>query len=180
MHLSSTIKSLPPTNSFPKLHGLILLAPAPPTPLILPEEMAKQQLTAFDTIEAATFTVTHVLCASPLPEYVVSSLAIDAVAGNQFAKTAWPKYGMQEDILEEARSITLPTLVLAGGKDKVETMERVKETCGHLSGVVEARKTLIVLDRTGHLMMLEAPDEVGREIEKFVGRIVREVGGPKY
>ncbi|KAJ8064340.1 hypothetical protein OCU04_006684 [Sclerotinia nivalis] len=179
MHLSFTVETLPPTKSFPKLRGIALLAPAPPTSLILPEEMAKQQLTAFDTIEAANFTITHVLSATPLSDHVVGSLVTNAVTGNQCAKAAWPKYGMKEDILEESRKITLPTLVLAGGDDKVETLERVKETLDNLSGVVEERKTLIVLDGVGHLMMLEAPNEVSREIVGFVGRVVREVVQPK-
>ncbi|KAF7875197.1 hypothetical protein EAF04_002369 [Stromatinia cepivora] len=71
MHLSFTVETLPPTKSFPKLRGLALLAPAPPTPLILPEEMARQQLTAFNTIEAAKFTITHILSATPLSDHVL-------------------------------------------------------------------------------------------------------------
>ncbi|KAF7907765.1 uncharacterized protein EAF01_005351 [Botrytis porri] len=109
MHLSSTMESIPPRESFPKLQALILLAPAPPTPLILPEEMTKQQLTAYDSIEAATFVIAHVQSSSPLSEHVVSSLATNALAGNQDAKAAWPKYGMQENTLKEARNIALPT-----------------------------------------------------------------------
>lgn len=58
MHLSSTVESLHPIKPYPKLQGLILLAPAPPNPLVLPAEMAKQQSTAFDTIESA---ITHTL-----------------------------------------------------------------------------------------------------------------------
>ncbi|EDN90609.1 hypothetical protein SS1G_00009 [Sclerotinia sclerotiorum 1980 UF-70] len=179
MHLSFAIETLPPTRSFPKLRGLVLLAPAPPTSLVLPEEMAKQQLTAFDTIEAANFTVTHILSTTPLPDHVVGSLVTNAVTCNQCAKPAWPEYGMKEDILEESRMITVPTLVLAGGDDKVETLERVKETLDNLSGVVEKRKTLIVLDGVGHLMMLEAPNEVSGEIVGFVGKVMREMAQPK-
>ncbi|KAF5875623.1 putative hydrolase protein [Botrytis fragariae] len=176
MHLSSTIESLSPTKSFPRLQALILLAPAPPTPLILSEEMTKQQLTAYDSIEAATFVIAHVLSSSPLSEHVVNSLATNALAGNQYAKSAWPKYGIQENILEEARNIALPTLVFAGGDDRVETLERVKETLCNLSGVAEERKSLIILDGIGHLMMLEAPDMLSHEIERFVDGIVHVVG----
>ena len=175
MHLSSTIESLSPTKSFPRLQALILLAPAPPTPLILPEEMAKQQLTAYDSIEAATFVIAHVLSSSPLPENVVSSLAANALAGNQYAKAAWPKYGMQENILEEARNITLPTLVFAGGDDKVETVERLRETFRNLSRVAEERKSLMVLEGIGHLMMLEAPEKLSREIQGFVDGVMHVV-----
>ncbi|KAF7904039.1 hypothetical protein EAF00_001373 [Botryotinia globosa] len=176
MHLSSTIETLSPTKSFPRLQALILLAPAPPTPLILPGEMTKQQLIAYDSIEAATFVVAHVLSSSPLAEHVVSTLATNALAGNQYAKAAWPKYGMQENILEKARNIALPTLVFAGGDDRVETVERVKETLRNLSGVAEERKSLIVLDGIGHLMMLEAPEILRHEIERFVDETVHVVG----
>ncbi|TGO46317.1 hypothetical protein BOTNAR_0596g00070 [Botryotinia narcissicola] len=176
MYLSSTIESLSPTKSFPRLQALILLAPAPPTPLILPEEMTMQQLIAYDSIEAATFVVAHVLSSSPLAEHVVSTLATNALAGNQYAKAAWPKYGMQENILEKTRGIALPTLIFAGGNDRVETVERVKETLRTLSGVAEERKSLIVLDGIGHLMMLEAPNILSREIENFVGEIAHVVG----
>ncbi|KAF7941566.1 hypothetical protein BELL_0330g00050 [Botrytis elliptica] len=127
MHLSSTIESLSPTKSFPRLQALTLLAPAPPTPLIFLEEMTKQQLTAYDSIEATTFVVAHVLFSSPFSEHVVSSLATNALAGNQYAKAAWPKYGMHENILEKVGNITSPTLVFAGGDDRVETVERVRK-----------------------------------------------------
>ncbi|KAF7955510.1 uncharacterized protein EAE97_000769 [Botrytis byssoidea] len=176
MHLSSTIESLSPAKSFPRLQALILLAPAPPTPLILPEEMTKQQLIAYDSIEAATSVVAHVLSSSPLAEHVVSTLATNALAGNQYAKAAWPKYGMQENILEKTRGIALPTLIFAGGNDRVEMVERVKETLRTLSGVAEERKSLVVFDGIGHLMMLEAPDILSRKIEKFVDEIAHVVG----
>ncbi|TEY45011.1 hypothetical protein BOTCAL_0337g00070 [Botryotinia calthae] len=175
VHLSSTIESLSPTKSFPRLQVLILLAPAPPTPLILPEEMAKQQLTAYDGIEAATFVIAHVLSSSPLPENVVSSLATNALAVNQYAIAAWPKYGMQENTLEEARNIILPTLVFADGYDKVETVERLMETFSNLSRVAEERNSLMVLDGIGHLMMLEAPDKLNREIQRFVDGVMHVV-----
>jgi 3-oxoadipate enol-lactonase len=154
-------------NQNPGLKGLILLAPAPPTPLILPEDMKEQQISAYSCPEAAEFVVRNVLTSSPVSDQQVKSLVEDMLKGNEYAKKAWPAYAMGEDILEQVRGIRTKVLVIVGAKDKVEVLEKVrKEVLGNIMGA-----ELKVLEGNGHLVLVEKPEEVAELIAGFVGSL---------
>lgn len=146
------------------LLGVILISPAPTTPLILPPEMREQQLHAYDNPEPATFVAKNVLTASfqsrDLPHFVVP----DMLRGSKLAREAWPAYAMAEDVSSEVDRIRVPVLVLAAEKDLVEPVERIKtEVCGRISGA-----ELEVLPGSGHLSPLDAPEEVAESIVRFL------------
>ena len=107
------------------LRGMVLIAPAPPTPLVLPGEMREQQLAAYSSSQSAQFVVRNVLSGSLLSSETIQELVEDMMRGNEFAKAAWPAYVMGEDIVNETRKIDVPVLVVVGEKDRVETVERV-------------------------------------------------------
>ncbi|PVH85512.1 alpha/beta-hydrolase [Cadophora sp. DSE1049] len=156
-------------NRLPGLKGVILLAPAPPTPLELPEEMREQQRTAYCSPESAEFVVRNVLssCTPPLSDPIVKSLVDDMLKGNIFAREAWPSYGMGEDVVVEARKIDVPVLVVAGGLDRVEPVERLrKEVLGNVRGAV-----FVVVDGAGHLLMVERPGVVAGYVERFLEQV---------
>ena len=147
----------------PGLKSVILLSPAPLTPFQLPEDMREQQIHAYDTAESATFVAANVLTASARGE-VVAALVEDQLKGNEWAKAAWPKYGMAEDYGELSGSIAVPVLVLAAEKDVVEPVERVREVfekIGTQWGIIEG---------SSHLSPVECVEDVARAIEEFVGR----------
>ncbi len=156
-------------NQNTDLKGLMLCAPAPPSALVLPKEMQAQQLSAYTSPEAAQFVVRNVLTSptSNLSSSTIERVVQDMLCGNESAKKAWPEYAMGEDIVEEARKIDVPTLVLVGSEDRVETVERVKSQT--LPLIQEAR--LGVIEGAGHLLMLEKTEEVALLVEDFVGRI---------
>ncbi|KAF5553197.1 alpha beta-hydrolase [Fusarium napiforme] len=146
------------------LAGLVLLGPAPPTPLVLPEEMRNQQISAYNNTQNAEFVVRNVLTAKPLADDTIDGIVEDMLKGNPSAKAAWPRYAMIENIQELCRRISTPSIVIAGAKDQVEPVARVKaEVCGNIS-VAE----LIVLERVGHLAPVEAPEKVAEIISSFV------------
>jgi pimeloyl-ACP methyl ester carboxylesterase len=67
------------------LRGLVLVAPAPPTPLLLPPpEMREQQKAAYESAESARWSVSHVL-ANPenLDEKGIEMAVRDSLQGNQ-------------------------------------------------------------------------------------------------
>jgi 3-oxoadipate enol-lactonase len=137
--------------------------------LELPEEMRKQQIEAYESPEAAEFVVRNVLTATVLGDEVVKELVEDMMRGNEWAKKAWPDYGMGEDILEDVEGVRLPVLVITGELDKVETVERVRrEVLENLKG----EKDMVVIEKVGHLLPLEAPERVAGLIEGFVGKVV--------
>jgi 3-oxoadipate enol-lactonase len=146
------------------LKGVVLIAPAPPTPLVLPTDMKEQQLLAYSNPESAEFVVRNVLTSSKLNDEVVKMLVEDMMKGNAFAKAAWPSYAMAEDILKDAKKIDVPVLVIAGREDRIETEERVKtEVVANVKGA-----ELVVVEGSGHLLPVEAPGEVSRLIREFV------------
>lgn len=150
------------------LKGVVLIAPAPPTPLILPPEMKSQQIAAYSSPESAEFVIRNVISSSKLDDGVVSMLVEDMMKGNEFAKAAWPAYAMGEDIMEKAKKIQVPVRVVAGGLDRVETLERLmQEVLGNIGGA-----EMVVVESSGHLLPLEAPAEVSRHVKAFVEKIM--------
>lgn len=149
---------------------MILLAPAPPTPLELPKEMRAQQREVYSTRESAELVVRNVLTATKLSDGVVKGLVGNMMAGNEFAKDTWPEYGMSEDIAREARKIDVPTLILGGEMDRVEPVERLRT---EFLGSVR-RSEMVVVRGFGHLLPIEAPREVAGYVEDFVRKVEEE------
>jgi pimeloyl-ACP methyl ester carboxylesterase len=146
------------------LKGLILIAPAPPTPFELPPDMKETQISAYSTPASAEFVVRNVLSSSALSDETIKTLVEDMVKGNEFAKKAWPAYGMKEDILEDSRRINVPVLVIAGEYDRVEPPERF--TAGVLGNIKAAE--MVVIEGSGHLLPVEAPSKVAQSIAGFL------------
>jgi pimeloyl-ACP methyl ester carboxylesterase len=88
------------------LRGLVLVAPAPPTPLLLPPEMREQKKAAYESAESVRWSVSHVL-ANPenLDEKGIEMVVRDSLQGNQLAKRAWQTYGMAEDVSTGSRGL---------------------------------------------------------------------------
>lgn len=146
------------------LRGIVLVAPAPPTPLILPEDMRDQQLHAYDSAENAKFGARNVLSAGSLSDETVSAVVGDMLKGNQWATAAWPEYGMAEDIVEIAESIDVPVSLVVAEKDIVEPLARVEAEVGaHVRG-----STMKVLPDSGHLVPLKVPEALGSHLVGFI------------
>ncbi|KAF4981046.1 hypothetical protein FZEAL_3098 [Fusarium zealandicum] len=145
------------------LVGLVLACPAPPTPLELPEEMRRQQIDAYSNSENAESVTRNVLTSQQLPDRIVQLTVQDMLKGNPFARKAWPEHAMRDDISQLAKLISVPVLVVAGGMDDVEPVSRIKtEVCGVL-----ADSTLVVVNESGHLLPLEAPERLAELIRDF-------------
>jgi 3-oxoadipate enol-lactonase len=151
------------------LKGVVLIAPAPPTPLALSPEMKKQQLVAYSSPQSAEFVVRNVLSSSKLDDEVVSMLVEDMVKGNEFARAAWPAYAMAENVVKDVKNIDVPVLVISGEMDRVETSERLKsEVLGNVRGA-----EMVTVKDSGHLLLAEAPAEVSRLVKVFARKIWR-------
>ena len=149
------------------LRGLVLVSPAPATPLSLPSEMREQQLHAYDNAESAQFVATNVLTVPyhdrNLPGFVVE----DMLRGNRWARQAWPAYGMGEDLSEGVGEISVPVLVLAAENDLVEPVERVRsEVVARIPGA-----RMEIVQGSGHLSPLDKPEVVADNLLKFVGQL---------
>ena len=146
------------------LEALILVAPAPPTPMDVPEAQRKQMIQAYQSREAVEFLIQNVLTAVPLPEQIRQRIIEDTLKGGMAAKHAWPEKGMLEDISGAVPDINVPTLVLAGENDQVEKIDSLERAL--IPNIPTARTT--VIPETGRLSPLEVPDKIAGEIRAFV------------
>jgi pimeloyl-ACP methyl ester carboxylesterase len=148
------------------LEALILVGPAPPTPMTVPDEVRKQMIQAYQNREAVEFLIQNVLTAVPLSDQIREQIVEDTLKGGLAAKHAWPENGMLEDISQSVPNISVPTLVLAGENDQVEKVESLERAL--VPNIPTARMTII--PQTGHLSPLEVPEEVAGEIRAFLSR----------
>ena len=151
----------------PGLRAIVLIGPAPPTPLVLPPDVKAQQMTAYDSAESCEFVARNILTSFSLSDEQIKIVVEDNLKGNQFAKLAWPTYAILEDILIETKKIDVPVLVIAGELDKIDPIERhQKEVVDNLS-IAE----MVVVKGSGHLLPVEAPVQVAKHIAEFVSKL---------
>ncbi|OKL61479.1 hypothetical protein UA08_03807 [Talaromyces atroroseus] len=152
------------------IKGLVLVAPAPPTPLVLPPEMSEQQKRAYDTAESVQWTVQNVL-STPLAKDDVSLIVRDSRAGSQLATEGWILHGMQENIvaaLDNVSSREIKVSVLAGELDVVEQKDRVKSEVVETLSAKGFLVTFAVVEGVKHLIPLEKPEAVRRAVEELL------------
>ena len=153
------------TMAPPGLKGLVLVAPAPLHALEFPEEAKKQSLAAYQKEKSVRFVLVNVLTAGPgaLTEDVTTQCVADSMRGNEWATRAWPEYGPGDDYGELEGKIGVPALVLRGDKD----FER--DTVGPLG--VEKGWVNRTVEDCGHLIPLEQPGRLGKEMLAFIGEV---------
>ena len=138
------------------LQGLILMAPAPPTALDVPEEQRRQMSAANQSSEG----VMSVISALPLSEAHRELIVEDALRGAPAAKHAWPIEGMIEDIRDHAAKIVVPAHIIVGSADVVETEVSLRAAFGpSLPGA-----GFTVLPGLSHMAPLEAPATVAEAV----------------
>jgi len=145
------------------LAGLVLVAPAAPTPSLLPEEAKQQQLHAYDNRETVLQTIAFLSSRTPSPE-TVEQIVEDSLSGAPAAKLAWPKEGMVEDISATAAQIRVPTIVIAAELDNLDSIEQHRrEVIARIPGA-----TLEIIPGSGHLLPIDEPIRTAEVIRRFV------------
>lgn len=149
------------------LEGLVLVAPSPPSPMLLSDEQRATLTGAYQTRESVEFVIDHVLTAKTLDAARREQVIEDSLRGAPQAKAGWPNVAMREDITAAVASIEAPTLVISGELDQVDRVATLQAEL--LPRIPHA--AMHVLPGTGHLSPLEAPAEVARLIAGFVAAI---------
>ena len=148
------------------LAGVVLVAPAPPNPQILAPEAHEVQKHAYDNAETVAGAVAF-LSKRPLPEALRKQVVEDSLQGSPAAKYGWPNEVQLEDIAAAVETIRVPTLVLAGEKDRERPLAAQRaEVVSRIAGA-----ELVVIPEAGHLLPLEAPEEVAAAVRTFLGRL---------
>ena len=145
------------------LRGLVLVAPAPPRSTIDPDA-AEQRSHAYDNPDTVRGALDRALTHQPLALDLREQVLTDSLAASREATLAWPLHGMTDEITEAVRRITVPVDVLAGEHDRVDPPASLKVDL--LPFIPHARLTII--EGTGHLSPLEAPEQLARHIDHFI------------
>jgi len=149
------------------LLGLVLVAPGPAKPAAeLTPEYQAGLAHAYDSAESAAGARDAVLTATTLPAHLKDQVVTDSLASSAEARTEWPLHGIAEDITAQTVRIDVPTLVVAGEHDHVEPVSALQENL--LPYLRNA--DLTVIPRTGHLIPLEATEELAPAITAFTAR----------
>ena len=164
------------------LRGVFLMAPAPPSPLVMPPDIAAQQATAYDSDDSVKWTVQNVLSDGGTGHHRMEASAdIEAVVYDSRAlspgmKAGWPQVGMQDDIRPGLRNMSTKhaVRVIVGAEDKVEPVDRVSQDTVDFLRAECWPVTLRTLDQNakplngcGHLLPLEAPEWIAEELADF-------------
>ncbi len=148
------------------LVGLVLAAPATPSPNRLPEEAMQQQIHAYDNRESVLQTIAFLSARTPDAE-TVEQIIQGSLSGAPEAKLAWPVSAILEDISVEVSKINVPTLVLAGEQDRLDSIEQHRrEVLARISGA-----RLEVIPDSGHLLPIDEPVQTARAIERFLKQL---------
>ncbi|CAE6824181.1 alpha/beta fold hydrolase [Paraburkholderia haematera] len=149
------------------LEGVVLVAPSPPSPMVLSDEQRAAMAAAYDSRESISWVLDNVLTANLLTPADREQVIVDSLRGAPQAKAAWPNAAMLEDITGDVVSINVPVMVIAGELDQVDRVETLQKEL--LPRIAAAR--LHVLPGTGHLSPLEAPFALATGIRAFVGEL---------
>ena len=151
------------------LKALILVAPATPTPTIFTPEAREQQTHAYDSRETILQSIGF-LSAKKMSVEILEQVIEDNLSGTSLAKIAWPQEAILEDISNEVRKILVPTLVLAGQLDHLDSITQ------HQREIVERipNARLQVITGSGHLIPIDEPEQLAQAIETFATRFSTE------
>jgi len=154
------------------LAALVLVAPSPPIPLVLPPEIRTAMQNAYNSRETVGMAIDQMLAGKQLSAALREQVIEDSLRGAPQAVAAWPNSTSYEDITEQVAGINVPTLVVAGELDRIDPASILQaEVLSRITGA-----TMQVLPGTGHLSPLESPIELAAIISSFVDSLVHEKG----
>lgn len=150
----------------PGLEKLVLLTPSPvgPEP-VAPGDRATMLAQAEPThVDAESYVRTN--SSLPLRPEVFERAVEDRLRANPAAWRAWMEHGTREDWSERVGTLSLPTLVIAAEKDTSLGLEaQEKLTMPHF-----ANAKLEVVQGSGHLVPMEAPERLAELLSVFAGK----------
>lgn len=138
------------------LRGLLLLSPSPPTPEPISNEDRAASLKAYGQPAEAEKTFTNIT-SIPLSEEWHQQVVADNLRTTKAAWDAWLLHGSREDISALMPQIEVPCRLLVGENDRAVPLEAQRQQTLPL---LPAGSAMVVVPGAGHLLPLEAPEEI--------------------
>jgi pimeloyl-ACP methyl ester carboxylesterase len=149
------------------LRALILLSPSPPTPEPIENSDRAHLLASWGDRDAMT-TLIEKITARPLSVADREQHLADMLATSKPAWEAWLNHGSREDISASLVKIGIPISIVSGEGDETIPGDVLR---GELLQRAP-RATLEIVPGAGHLLPVEAPDEVASIIQRNQGEPV--------
>ena len=147
------------------LAALLLLSPSPPKPEPIDDDARAELIAGWGDQGVMSETLERTT-AEPLPDDLRELAMTDMMRTGEAGWTAWLEAGSREDIAARVGSIAAPVTILSGTRDAVLPTELHEQTAAKLP---DAR--LVAVPGAGHLLPLEAPDAVAREITSLASAV---------
>ena len=148
----------------PKPEKLILLTPSPIGPEPIPPDARAKMLARHGDAASCEAYVTD-NSALPMAEGVHARAVEDCMRSNPAAWTAWLERGSYEDWTERVAPLGIETLVIAGSADSgLGPAVQEQVTLPNLSA-----GRMVVVEGSGHLVPMEAPERLAALLREFVG-----------
>jgi pimeloyl-ACP methyl ester carboxylesterase len=155
----------------PGLAGLVLVAPSPPSPEPMDEQERTRLLATHGDRSSAEQTV-HTIMRRAIPAGDIAVCIEDNLRTSPDGWHWWLAQGSREDITAQAGRVACPVLVLGGSDDPVIPPHVITtDVMPHL-----ANASRIEIAGAGHLLPLEAAQEVGTAIRSFVAQRCHRTG----
>jgi 3-oxoadipate enol-lactonase len=149
------------------LQKLILVAPSPSLSTVPSENMLESMRNAYTSIENIQGTIDQVFKAGDIEPQLKEQLIAGMQRHNAGSRLGWTDLALQEDVSNGVGQITVPTLIIAGENDIVDTPQRLEAEVKELIPQSE----MIVIEDVGHLIMLQKPQKVAQLILAFVSNL---------
>jgi predicted SnoaL-like aldol condensation-catalyzing enzyme/surfactin synthase thioesterase subunit len=137
------------------LERLILVGPAPPTPMEVPPEQRDAMLASYGSREGVLQALT-ILSGSVLPDPLREQVIEDTLSGQLAAKRAWTQSNMLADVSPGLEAVRTPVTVVVGDRDRVEEEGKLRAIFMRYFPQAQFR----VLPGIGHLSPLESPESL--------------------
>jgi pimeloyl-ACP methyl ester carboxylesterase len=149
----------------PGLAGLVLVAPSPPSPEPMDERERTRLLATHGDRTSAEQTV-RTITRRAISAADIAVCIQDNLLTSPEAWRWWLAQGSREDITAQAGQVSCPVLVMGGSDDPVIPPHVITtDVMPHL-----ANASRIEIAGAGHLLPLEAPQEVASAIRSFVAQ----------
>ena len=148
----------------PGLIGLVLVASSPLSPMAIDDAQRERMKVAYKDRNAVEWTLENVLLGSAIPSASRAQLISDALRLSPEATRGWIEIGTREDFSERTAAIDVPVSIMAGELDRVDPVQVVKTRILPLY----PSASMHFLPNKGHLLPLEAPEQVAALIRSVV------------
>lgn len=148
------------------LQQVVLIAPSPPTQEPMPDEERQRMLHPHPHQENAETTVNQAAQA-PLSEQQRHLAVQTHLTAEDSAWRWWLLEGMNHSIADHMERVKVPVTVIASQDDPVIPFATIQQDV--IGSLPQAR--LVTLEGVGHLIPLECPDRIARELKALISPV---------